>query len=78
MATIPTLEEMREAIAQLVGVPTEEIADDANLMDLGLDSIRAMSLVQRWANAGAAVDFAELAEEPTLRHWWTVMARQSG
>jgi len=78
MATIPTLEDMRAEIAQMIGVPVSDVADEANLMDLGLDSIRAMSLAQKWANAGAAVDFSELAEEPTLRHWWTVMARNQG
>lgn len=77
MATIPTIDEMRAEVARLVGVAPAEIADDANLMDLGLDSIRAMSLAQRWADAGVAIDFAELAEEPTLRHWWTVMARNA-
>lgn len=75
MAIIPTLDEMRAEIALLIGVPITEVDDDANLMDLGLDSIRAMSLAQKWASAGAAVDFSELAEEPTLRHWWTVMTR---
>jgi len=78
MATIPTLEDMRAEVAQLIGVPVSDVADEANLMDLGLDSIRAMSLAQKWANAGAAVDFSELAEVPTLRHWWTVMARNQG
>ncbi len=70
-----TLEGIRTEIAQMIGVPPADVTDDANLMDLGLDSIRAMSLVQRWADAGTAVDFAELAEEPTLRYWWTVIAR---
>lgn len=73
----PTLDQMRAEIARLIGVPPSDVADDANLMDLGLDSIRAMSLAQQWANAGAAVDFSELAEEPTLRHWWTVMSRNT-
>lgn len=73
----PTIEEMRAEIARVIGVPAAEVADDDNLMDLGLDSIRAMSLAQKWAAAGAAIDFSELAEEPTLRHWWTVMTRNT-
>lgn len=73
-----TRDMIRAQIAELAGVPADEITDDVNLMDVGLDSLRAMRLVQRWIDAGIPVDFAELAEVPTLAHWWAVLARQSG
>jgi bifunctional isochorismate lyase/aryl carrier protein len=70
-----TLDSVRAEIARLVDLPAAEVLDDANLMDLGLDSLRAMTLVERWVSAGVPVDFSELAEDPTLRHWWSVLSR---
>lgn len=65
----------RAQIAEMAGIDPADIGDDDNLMDLGLDSIRAMRLAQRWIAAGIAVDFSELAEVPTFAHWWSVLAR---
>lgn len=65
---------MRADVADVLGIHPDEIAADDNLIDLGLDSIRLMSLVERWSAAGVAVDFAELAEHPTLDHWATVIS----
>lgn len=76
--TVLTLDGVRRQIAELAGVEPADIADDANLIDVGLDSIRAMRLAQRWIDAGVPVDFAELATEPTLRHWWSVLSRATG
>lgn len=77
---MPTLthDEVRAQIADLAGVPVGEVTDEVDLMDVGLDSIRAMRLVQRWIDAGIPVDFAELAEVPTLAHWWSVLSRHLG
>lgn len=74
MATL-THADVRAQIAALAGVSIDDVTDDANLMDVGLDSIRAMRLTQRWIDAGIPVDFSELAEVPTLAHWWSVLAR---
>lgn len=73
-----TLDRVRAEIAELADVPVAEVTDDVNLMDLGLDSLRAMSLAERWMKAGIPVEFSELAEEPTLRHWWSVLSRHVG
>lgn len=78
MTTPLSLESVRQQIAALAGVSDDEVTDDVNLMDVGLDSMRAMRLVQQWIDAGIPVDFAELAEVPTLRHWWTVLSRYAG
>lgn len=42
---------------------------------MGLDSMRAMSLAARWRKAGAQIEFADMAAEPTLAHWWDVINR---
>lgn len=71
-----TLESMRADIAAMLHEPPEAVADDDNLIELGLDSIRAMALVQRWIAAGARVEFAEFAEKPELGYWWSLVSRR--
>ncbi len=70
----PTLERMRSEVAKSLGVSVEEVGLDDHLPDLGLDSIRAMLLARSWSGEGARVDFASLAERPTLRAWHSLMA----
>ena len=47
-----TLEDMRADIAEMVYDEPENIELDDNLMDLGLDSMRVMTLVERWDKKG--------------------------
>ncbi|MDX6805088.1 phosphopantetheine-binding protein [Terrihabitans rhizophilus] len=70
-----TLESMRADIAEMIGEDPGEIDMEDSLVDLGLDSIRAMMLVEQWKAAGVPLQFAELAEVPTLAHWWRVAER---
>ncbi|WWT76119.1 hypothetical protein V8H18_11975 [Lautropia mirabilis] len=42
-----------------------------------MDSMRAMTLASRWQAAGARLDFSEMALNPTLGHWWTLI-QQAG
>ncbi|MCS3778751.1 phosphopantetheine-binding protein [Tsukamurella ocularis] len=71
MSTSPlTADRVRADVAELLQVPAQSIADDDNLFDLGLDSVRVMTLIQRWREAGAAeLEFPDLAEQPELAHW---------
>lgn len=73
-----TLEHMRADIAGMLHEDPQDIHDDDNLMDLGLDSMRIMKLVSHWREAGANLDFADLASEATLAHWWTIASRGTG
>ncbi|WP_449064561.1 phosphopantetheine-binding protein [Planomonospora algeriensis] len=68
-----TMESMRADIAEQLGISPPEVGDDADLVSLGLDSLRAMRLAGRWRRAGARVVFAELAEELTLTAWWSLV-----
>ncbi|WP_240498173.1 phosphopantetheine-binding protein [Williamsia sp. 1135] len=64
-------------IAAALGIPPEELAEDTDLIDAGLDSIRLMSLVEKWRSAGAAdVDFPVLASEPVVGHWVEVLVNE--
>ncbi|MGV6872501.1 phosphopantetheine-binding protein [Pseudochelatococcus sp. B33] len=74
-ASALTLDTMRADIARIIGEDPAEIGDEDSLIDLGLDSIRVMTLIQRWGERGAKLDFAQLAEKPTLAHWWAVASR---
>ncbi|WP_406864118.1 phosphopantetheine-binding protein [Streptomyces sp. HUAS MG47] len=71
MTSVTTLTpaEIREAVAAVLGIAPEEIADDTNLAELGLTSLRLMRLSGRWRRGGLDVDFATLAVEPTVRAW---------
>lgn len=71
-----TLERMRADIAAVLLETPDAIADDDNLMDLGVDSLRALNLSLLWSES-VPLDFSELAEHVTLAGWWAVVqARQ--
>ncbi|MCO6179729.1 phosphopantetheine-binding protein [Ciceribacter sp. RN22] len=71
-----TIETLRRDIARMIHVDPSEIGTGDNLMDLGLDSMRAMALVLSWEQQGLKLDFSELAADVTLAGWWAVIARQ--
>ncbi|GIH78898.1 phosphopantetheine-binding protein [Planobispora longispora] len=60
---------LRAEIAELIYLDPEELDFDENLMDAGLDSIRVMTLIERWKREGVEVGFADLAERPTVAAW---------
>lgn len=73
MSTSLSLERMREDVARLLHEEAADIADEDNLIELGLDSMRAMALVTRWREAGAPLEFSAMALEPTLAAWWKLV-----
>jgi bifunctional isochorismate lyase / aryl carrier protein len=60
---------LRSQIAAIMGEPEDDLSETGSLVDHGLDSIRLMTLIERWRQAGASVSFVELAEEPTVAAW---------
>ncbi|MET0405113.1 MAG: phosphopantetheine-binding protein, partial [Cystobacter sp.] len=68
---------LREEVAEILAQPAAELGEQENLLDRGLDSIRIMSLVERWRRQGAEVTFVELAERPTLTDWYALLSTQS-
>lgn len=67
-----TLERMRADIAAVLHEEPDAIADDDNLMDLGVDSLRALNLSLLWSEA-VPLEFSDLAEHVTLAGWWSVV-----
>jgi mycobactin phenyloxazoline synthetase len=67
-------ETVRDEVAELLGVTTEALDPDADLIASGLDSIRMMSLSGRWRKQGINVGFAALAANPTVSAWADLVA----
>lgn len=64
---------MRADVVELLHLLPDEVKDTDNLFEYGLDSIRLLSLLERWRDLGAEVSFVELAEEPTLERWLALL-----
>ncbi|MFT4044302.1 MAG: phosphopantetheine-binding protein [Gordonia sp. (in: high G+C Gram-positive bacteria)] len=57
-------------LAEVLGVSADQLDDETNVFDTGLDSVRLMSLIERWRAAGALrADIAVLAADPVLGSW---------
>ncbi|WP_336085073.1 phosphopantetheine-binding protein [Nocardia sp. SSK8] len=62
-------------VAAVLGVDPAELATDTDLLDAGLDSVRIMSLVEKWRSAGHEdIDFPTLAGDPVLGSWIELLA----
>ncbi|MBS7539012.1 phosphopantetheine-binding protein [Ancylobacter lacus] len=68
-----TRESLRADIAAMLHETPEAIGDDDSLLDLGLDSMRAMNLVLGWSAGGLDLEFSEFAACPTLAGWWRLV-----
>lgn len=64
-----TLDVLRTEVATLLEMPPAAIAPDANLYDLGLDSMRVMSIVLVLEERGIVVDYGALMEGQSLSDW---------
>ncbi len=62
-------DEIRAAVAAELGCPAADVADDHDLIQLGLNSIRMMALAGGWRKRGAGISFADLAASPTVDSW---------
>lgn len=75
MPAVLTLEQMKQDIAACLMIESSQICTDDHWMYLGLDSIRMMMLVDQWQQAGAAIQFADLAELETVQDWYQAIVR---
>ena len=69
-----TIESVRGQISELLGELLTEADDNDNLIYRGLDSIRIMSLAERWRSIRTDITFVKLAKEPTVSAWWKHLA----
>ncbi|MDP7723867.1 amino acid adenylation domain-containing protein [Mycobacterium sp. TY814] len=70
-------DEIKATIAAQLGCSADEVADDDDLIQLGLNSIRMMAMAGGWRKRGAAVTFAELAANPTVGAWHALLSGES-
>ena len=73
-----TAPHVRREVAEMLGVSTDSVDPDADLIASGLDSIRMMSLSGRWRKQGIDINFAALAENPTVAAWSALVAERAG
>lgn len=73
MASI-SKDDIRAMVSDLIGVASQEISDDRDLITLGLDSIRMMTLAGGWRKRGSRVTFAQLAADPSIESWHALLA----
>ncbi|MEV8533615.1 condensation domain-containing protein [Streptomyces sp. NPDC051211] len=66
-------DEVRRAVAAVLGADAGSIPDSANLIEHGMDSIRMMQLAGGWRRTGVAVTFRLLAQEPTVDAWYALL-----
>ncbi|UNS95472.1 phosphopantetheine-binding protein [Streptomyces tubbatahanensis] len=65
-----TPEQIRADVADALGEDPADIPLDGNLIDHGLDSVRLMTLLERWRrDHEVRADFADLAETPAIEAW---------
>lgn len=73
-----TQERLRSDIAAIIEVNPATIGDDDNLIDSGLDSMRVMNLVMQWDEQGVPLDFADIAEAPSVAGLWALLEQRQG
>jgi aryl carrier-like protein len=79
VSTSLSREQVVADVAAALGVAPEELSETKDLIDAGLDSVRLMTLVEKWRTAGSVgADFPTLAAEPMLGPWITVVLGGSG
>ncbi|WP_026918294.1 phosphopantetheine-binding protein [Gordonia shandongensis] len=74
-----TRESIVEDLAAMTGVPSTQIADGDDIADLGLDSVRLMSLIEKWRATGAEhVDVVALSSDSRVGSWIDLLTRAPG
>jgi mycobactin phenyloxazoline synthetase len=68
---------IRDEVAELLSVSSDNLDPEADLIACGLDSIRMMSLSGRWRKRGIDVSFGALAENPTVQAWSQLVAERT-
>lgn len=69
-------ETIRSDVAEVLHRLPGELRDDEDMFEAGMESMRLMTLVERWRDAGADVSLIDLADNPTLEHWVSLLTRQ--
>ncbi|MGI5440903.1 phosphopantetheine-binding protein [Streptomyces shenzhenensis] len=69
----PAPDELLRAVTDALRSDETPPGEDDSLIAWGLDSITLMRIAGGWRKQGVRVSFAELAKEPTLRAWRSLL-----
>lgn len=69
-------DDIKALVADHLGCAVADLADDENLIQMGLNSIRMMALAGGWRKRGADITFAQLAASPTVESWHGLLSAQ--
>ncbi|CAI1037798.1 isochorismatase [Serratia marcescens] len=75
-AGIASIDALRQQILPLLDEDSEDMGNDENLIDYGLDSVRIMELATRWRKIRSDIDFIALARNPTIDSWWALLSEE--
>ena len=73
---IASIDALRQQILPLLDEDSEDMGNDENLIDYGLDSVRIMELATRWRKIRGDIDFIALARNPTIDSWWALLSEE--
>jgi len=68
-----SLAQLRSELAQIIELPLDDVGAEDNPFEIGLDSIRLMSLLERWSAGGERIGLVELAERASVADWWQLI-----
>ncbi|MDE5235378.1 isochorismatase [Serratia marcescens] len=75
-AGIASIDALRQQILPLLDEDSEDMGNDENLIDYGLDSVRIMELATRWRKIRGDIDFIALARNPTIDSWLALLSEE--
>ncbi|MEU5792111.1 phosphopantetheine-binding protein [Streptomyces sp. NPDC047813] len=73
-----TLDGFRADLAECLFLEPGEVDLEESPLDAGLDSLRIVTLLERWQAAGAEVTFVDLAERTSFAQWWRLLSERTG
>ncbi|UED88035.1 non-ribosomal peptide synthetase [Streptomyces profundus] len=72
---VPTRKsELLSLVADLLDENPEDVDEQENLIEYGIDSISVMRMVSLWNRQGLDVTVGELFEAPTIAEWWEILS----
>ncbi|QHC33161.1 phosphopantetheine attachment domain protein [Streptomyces sp. HF10] len=71
-----TLDGFRADLAECLFLEPGEVDLAESPLDAGLDSLRIVTLLERWQAAGAEVSFVDLAERTSFAQWWQLLTER--
>ncbi|WP_181919674.1 non-ribosomal peptide synthetase [Alkalilimnicola ehrlichii] len=77
MAQNPFFSEVVDQVATTLGLPREHVDVDADLLQLGLDSVNIMRIAGRLRRSGHPIGFADLIATPRLSAWRRLLQREA-